>query len=70
MILVDDTIPQKTNKEKKIIPESSILGPNDRKGPPKEIIFEITSPLTLSFEGEIDRQIQINIKVILRYAQK
>ena len=53
--LINSYIPQKTNKEKNIIPESSPLGPNDRKGPPKEIIFEITSPLTLSFEGEIDR---------------
>ena len=54
MILVDDTIPQKTNKDKKNIPGSSTSGQNDIKGSPKEIIFEITSPLTLSFEGKID----------------
>ena len=70
MILVDDTIPQKANKEKKIIPESSTLGPNDRKGPPKEIIFEITSPLTLSFEGKIDtNKYKSNFKICSKIAK-
>lgn len=70
MILVDDTIPQKTNKEKKIIPESSTSDPNDRKGPPKEIIFEITSPLTLSFEGKIDtNKYKSNFKICSKIAK-
>ncbi len=54
MILIDDTVPQKSNTEKKNIPISSSLNQNESKVAPKEMNLEISSPLIISFEGTID----------------
>ena len=53
MILVDDTVPQKSNKENKNIPGPSSSGVSESKVQ-KDIILEISSPYTLSFEGNND----------------
>ena len=54
MILIDDTVPQKSNTEKKNIPISSSLNQNESKVAPKEMNLEISSPLIISFGGTID----------------
>lgn len=51
MILIDDSIPQKSNKEKKEIPKFSDSGTNE---PKKEVKLEISSPSIVSFEGKLD----------------
>ena len=53
MILVDDTVPQKSNTENKNIPGPSSSGVSESKVQ-KDIILEISSPYTLSFEGNND----------------
>ena len=55
MILLDDSVPQKTNGDIKNIPESSNLSRDDIKSPVKELILEISSPLELTFEGQINK---------------
>ena len=55
MILLDDSVPQKTNGKIKNIPESSNLSKDDIKSPAKEFILEISSPLELTFEGQISK---------------
>jgi hypothetical protein len=55
MILLDDSVPQKTNGDIKKIPESSNLSRDDIKSPAKELILEISSPLELTFEGQINK---------------
>lgn len=55
MILLDDSVPQKTNGDIKNIPESSNLSRDDIKSPAKDLILEISSPLELTFEGQINK---------------
>ena len=53
MVLLDDTIPQKTNGNTKNNKESN-LNENELKSSHKEIKLEISSPLKISFEGKKD----------------
>ena len=54
MVMLDDTIPQKTNKEKKDNLEYNAFNSEQIKSPSKEIKLEISSPLEISFEGNLD----------------
>lgn len=54
MVMLDDTIPQKTNKENKNISEFKELSYDTLKPTSKEIKLEISSPLEISFEGKLD----------------
>ena len=55
MILIDDSVPQKTKADngKNIIGNFSSAS-NEVENPKKEIVLEISSASTLSFEGKID----------------
>ena len=50
MIVIDDSIPEKGNKDKKDIPAAS-----NKNKLPKEIKLEISSPSTLLFKGNSDK---------------
>ena len=54
MVMLDDTIPQKTNQEKKDNLEYNAFNSEQIKSPSKEIKLEISSPLEISFEGNLD----------------
>ena len=54
MVMLDDTVPQKTNKENKNNSEYNAFSSDTLKSPSKEIKLEISSPLEISFEGKLD----------------
>ena len=54
MVMLDDTVPQKTNKENKNNSEYNAFSSYTLKSPSKEIKLEISSPLEISFEGKLD----------------
>ena len=51
MILIDDSVPEKGNKENKNIPKSSIFSKNETKIAPKKFKLEITYPSKLFVKG-------------------
>ena len=54
MVMLDENVPQKTNKENKNNSEYNAFSSDTLKSPSKEIILEISSPLEISFEGKLD----------------
>ena len=54
MILIDDSVPQKSNTEKNNNQIKSSINQNESNIPKKDIKLEISSPLNISFEGNID----------------
>ena len=54
MILIDDSVPQKSDSKKGNNPISSSINQNESKVLPKEIKLKISSPLIISFEGNME----------------
>ena len=59
MVLIDDSVPEKGNKENMKLPKFSIFGKNEQKMAPKKIKLEITPTYNLNFKG-IKRNIELN----------
>ena len=63
MVLIDDSVPEKGNKENMKLPKSSIFGKNEQKMAPKKIKLEITPTYSINLKGII-RNLESNDKMV------